>query len=90
MRKMGFLVFLTLLVAGCGKKTAEPVEMMSLEQVPEAVMKAARDKRPDVKFDTAWKKKEDGRDVYEVRGKTAGGKTIEVELTPSGEVIAVE
>ncbi|HVC98777.1 MAG TPA: PepSY domain-containing protein [Pirellulales bacterium] len=89
MRKIGFLVLL-LIVGGCAKKTPEPSEVVPLEQVPEAVMKAARLELPNARFEMAWKKKEDGRLVYEVRGKTATGKTLEVEVTPDGEVIAVE
>jgi hypothetical protein len=70
----------------------EQPQLLSLDQVPESVMKAAREneKLPDVRFDSAWKAKERGREVYEVRGKTSAGKVFEVEITPAGEVVAVE
>ena len=92
MRVIGFLVALALILGGCGKsrEVPAPVEMVPLDQVPEAVMKTAREKLPDVKFDTAWKKKEDGQEVYEVRGKTSSGKTFEVEVSPDGNVVKVE
>lgn len=79
------------LLAGCAQeeKPKQP-ELLSLEQVPERVMKAAREKLPDVRFDSAWKAKEQGREVYEVRGKTSSGKVFEVEVTPDGEVVGVE
>lgn len=53
-------------------------------------MKAAREKLPEVRFDSAWKAREDGREVYEVRGKTTSGKTLEVEVAPDGTVVRVE
>jgi hypothetical protein len=76
---------------GCAKREKlQPPEMVSLEQVPEPVMKAAREKLPDVRFDSAWKAHEHGQDVYEVRGKTSTGKTFEVEVTPDGKVVGLE
>jgi hypothetical protein len=91
MHKLVFLGLLTLVIVGCGKSPkAVPVEMVPLEQVPETVMKSARERLPDVKFDTAWKNQKNGKQIYEIRGKTAAGKTLEVEVTPEGEVVEVE
>lgn len=79
------------LVTGCAKhEKVEQPELLSLEQVPETVMKAAREKLPDVRFDSAWKAMEHGQEVYEVRGKTSTGKVFEVEVAPDGTVVAVE
>jgi hypothetical protein len=79
------------LVSGCAKpEQPQQPELLSLEQVPEIVMKAARERLPDVRFDSAWKAKEHGQAVYEVRGKTSAGKVFEVEVTPDGTVVAVE
>ena len=76
---------------GCSKgEKPESPQMLSLDQVPEPVMKAAKEKLPDVTFDSAWKAKERGQEVYEVRGKTSAGKVFEVEVTPDGTVVAVE
>jgi hypothetical protein len=86
------LVAVCLCIAcGCskGEKPKSP-EILSLDQVPEAVMKAANEKLPDVKFDSAWKAVERGQEVYEVRGKTSIGKVFEVEVTPDGTVVGVE
>jgi len=79
------------LAFGCAKeeKPQQP-ELVSLEQVPEVVMKAAREKLPNVRFDSAWKAREHGQEVYEVRGKTSEGKVFEVEVTPDGKVVGVE
>lgn len=79
------------LALGCAKQEkVEQPELLTLEQVPEKVMKAAREKLPDVRFDSAWKAKEHGQEVYEVRGKTSNGKVFEVEVAPDGTVVAVE
>lgn len=91
MKVFRLLSLCCVLTFGCAKseQPAQP-EMLSLEEVPEIVMKAAREKLPDVRFDSAWKARERGQDVYEVRGKTSAGKVFEVEVTPDGVVVAVE
>lgn len=82
---------LLLAAAGCGE-ALEPTEMVPLDQVPEAAMKTAQEKLPDVKFDTAWKEheQEDGEEVFEVRGKTANGKTRDIKVTAGGKVLEVD
>jgi hypothetical protein len=50
-------------------------------------MKAAQDKAPDIKFDSALKT---SKGIYEVRGKAKNGKITEVEVSEKGEVVAVE
>ncbi len=61
--------------------------VVPLEQVPNAALKAARARLPDIKFDQAWKLP--GRDAYELRGKTNTGKIREVEVTSSGRILEV-
>jgi hypothetical protein len=53
-------------------------------------MEAARKQLPDLTFDTAYKMKVQGKDAYEIRGKDKRGKIREVELSPTGEVLAIE
>ena len=53
-------------------------------------MEVARKQLPDLTFDTAYKMKIDGKDAYEVRGKDSRGKVREVEVSATGEVIAIE
>lgn len=91
-RFAGPLILTLVLLNGCGKKESprQPVEMVPLDSVPSVVMEAARKKYPDVKFETAWKEKEAGMEVYEIRGRRASGKTEEVEVTPAGEVLEAE
>jgi hypothetical protein len=53
-------------------------------------MEVARKQLPGYTFDTVYKMKIDGKDAYEVRGKDKKGKVREVEVSATGEVIAVE
>ncbi len=74
---------------GCeSRPTADQV--VPLDQVPPALMEIARKQLPDITFDTAYKMKVDGQDAYELRGKNKQGKTREVELSATGEVLEVE
>jgi hypothetical protein len=74
------------LAVGCGgqEKTKTPVP---LEQVPEAVMKVAKEKLPDVKFERAAK---EPNGDYELIGKDKKGKTREIDVSPSGQVTQIE
>jgi hypothetical protein len=88
---MRFLAFAAvLLVVGCGKP-AKPVQTVAMDQVPEVVMKAAtaaaKEKFPDLKFQSVSMKP---NGVYELSGKTKNGKVHDVEVTPAGEVVEVE
>lgn len=82
---------LILVASGCGD-ALEPTEMVPVGKLPDPVLKTAKEKLPDVKFDTAWKEheKEDGEEVFEVRGKTVGGKTRDIKITASGKVLEVD
>ena len=82
------LLLLVLFIAGCGESLGEGrKEIVPLEKVPANVMKAAQDKAPDIKFDSAFKT---SKGIYEVRGKAKNGKITEVEVSEAGEVVAVE
>ena len=84
------LLSLTLLsVVGCGE-VFEKTEMVPIENVPEAVMKVAQEKLPGVKFDTAWTEQDGNKTVYEVRGKSADGKTRDIKVSPEGKVLEVD
>ena len=85
-----FAVGLCLTLGCAARETVEQPELLRLEQVPNNVMQAAREKLPDVRFDSAWKAREHGQEVYEVRGKTPDGKVYEVEVGLDGKVVGVE
>lgn len=88
----GFLIIPSILlpqVSGCGE-SVERTEMVPIEKVPEPVMKVAKEKLPRVTFDTAWTDKEGDKTVYEVRGKSANGKTRGIKVSPYGKVLKVD
>jgi len=87
MRSLILLLAATGLMLGCdGAKPKAGKRVVPTDSVPELVMKAAQARVPDVKFDTVIKA--DG--FYEVRGKGADGKIVEVEVSEAGEVLQVE
>jgi hypothetical protein len=80
-----FVFVLAAAVAGCSE--ASKAQRLAVEDVPENLMTIARDKLPGVAFDQ-FILKSDG--VYEIIGKDDKGKTREIELSPSGEVVEIE
>jgi hypothetical protein len=85
------LLILVLLVSGCSKADHAKNENVPLDKVPHVAMdaaaKAAKEKFPDLKFESAWRKP---TGVYEIVGKTKNGKTHDVEVTDAGEITEVE
>ena len=75
-------------VAQAVRRRATPI--VPIDQVPANVMDVARKQLPGYTLDTAYKMKIDGKDAYEVRGKNKQGKSREVEVSATGEVLAVE
>lgn len=82
---VAFLILVAVFVVGCGE--SERSNNVPLADVPENVMKVAKEKLPDVAFDQAWKTRTGN---YEVRGKTKSGKTRDIQITPSGEVVEID
>jgi hypothetical protein len=81
-------LLLMIVVCGCGEGLGEgKKEPIALDQVPPSVMKAAQQKLPDIKFNSAFKT---SKGIYEVRGKAPNGKIQEVEVNESGEILLVE
>ena len=72
------LLFLVVFICGCNSgDSARQNESVPLDKVPQAAMgaavKAAKEKFPDLKFESAWKKPSG---VYEIVGKTKTGKRM--------------
>ena len=81
-------MLLLLLVLGCGGCSDKPKgENVTLDQVPELVMKGAKEKLPGVKFEQAWKTPNGN---YEVRGKEKSGKVRDVQAKPDGTIVEVD
>jgi hypothetical protein len=83
------VLLLSLFVLGCGERPHSD-ETVPLDKVPPVVIEAARKSLPGYTFDTVYKMKVDGKDAYEVRGKDQRGKVREVEVSTTGEILAVE
>jgi hypothetical protein len=80
------ILALVLGLVGCGGSAAGR-DNIPLEQVPENVMKVAKDNLKDVTFDKAWRKK---NGEYEVSGKDKKGKVREIDIAPDGTVTEIE
>ena len=79
------------LASGCGGGSPpQSDDLVPVDKVPAHIMEVARKQLPGFKFDTVYKMKVDGKDAYEIRGKNAQGKTREVEVSATGEVLEIE
>lgn len=84
------------LAAGCGEHDELPditKQAVKYEDVPEDVRGAATKAIPGIKFSEAWKNLDKSAKLhsYEIRGKNpADGKTREVRVSPSGEILEKE
>jgi uncharacterized membrane protein YkoI len=84
MRHFSFCA-LVCLVVGCGSTSSG--ELIPLDKVPESMLTTAKEKLPEVQFESALKRS-DG--TYEVRGKDKQGKVRDVEFSATGEVLEIE
>ena len=83
-------ILLALLALGCSKAAKPKDQVVPIEQVPQAAVEAAQKRLPDIKFQTAWKKKVGDEDVYELRGKNAQGRVREAEVYADGRIYEIE
>ena len=91
MRRLAFAAAVPIALMGLGCESQPKADqLVPIEQVPGNLMEIARKELPGIRFDTAYKMKVDGKDAYEIRGKNAQGKTREVELSATGEVLEIE
>jgi hypothetical protein len=89
MRRTVLALLLTLAATGCEHEPTSD-QIVPIESVPPNVLEVARKQLPGLTFDTAYKMKIEGKDAYEVRGKDKRGKIREVEVSATGEVLAIE
>jgi hypothetical protein len=71
---------------GCGDGGSKGV-VVPLDQVPEPMLKVAREKLPQDQFDHA-RKLPNGN--YEIRGQTKNGKVREIEFDAAGKIVEIE
>ncbi|MDX2038417.1 MAG: hypothetical protein SFX72_17350 [Isosphaeraceae bacterium] len=83
---------LAVALAGCGGEPEHELyeDNVPLDQLPPAVLEAAKKQLPNVKFKDAWKEKVDGKDAYEVRGSEPTGKNRDVKISAEGKVLEVD
>ena len=79
---------LALLLAGCAQSTApEHDVVVTKEQIPAVVMKTVRERFPNFKFSSAYQLE---RGIYEIRVQDKQGRTHEIEVGPTGEVVEID
>ncbi|AMU92935.1 hypothetical protein ATM17_40370 (plasmid) [Sphingopyxis macrogoltabida] len=61
-----------------------------LGQVPQAAMNAARAQLASISKAEQVTRKADGSTLYEIKGKNNDGKTVELFVTPEGQVLGRE
>jgi hypothetical protein len=84
---MRYAMMLLVLMVSVGCSSEKKKETVPLDQVPETVMKVAKEKLPDVKFERAFK---EPNGDYELIGKDKKGKVSEIDISPSGKVTQIE
>jgi uncharacterized membrane protein YkoI len=90
MRKNHVLGMMLVFALGCASSPPASDEIVPIDEVPANVMDVARKQLPGYTFDKVYKMKVDGKVAYEVQGKDKRGKVREVEVSATGEVLAVE
>ncbi len=90
--RRSLLMTLLLALPACG--SPEPIakvpDSIALDKIPAEILAEARNQLPGVEFEQAWIEQEDGKTAYEIRGRDDQGKTREVKLSATGELIEIE
>jgi hypothetical protein len=93
MRRRWAIAALAAAIGGCGgdgDDVAEIKKALPMDQVPAAVLKAAREAEPGLTFYAAYAGKYQGKDSIELKGRSKSGKITELEITPDGKVLGTE
>ncbi|HMB07643.1 MAG TPA: hypothetical protein VKP69_28415 [Isosphaeraceae bacterium] len=87
--RCGFVLAVGLagLITSAALGQQEKEQRIDLAKVPATVKKAADMAAPGVTWHHASK---EAKTIYELTGKNAHGREVEVEVTPEGEVIEIE
>jgi uncharacterized membrane protein YkoI len=85
---LGVAVGLTCLLSATVSIADE--ESVDLAKVPPAVLKAAEKAVPGGKLTKAAKETENGKTIYEIAGKDAKGRDVDVSVTAEAVVLEVE
>jgi hypothetical protein len=94
MRRWAAILALALLTLGCGDGDDDEAftgkKPIPMDQVPAAVLKAAKEAAPELTFYAAFKDQFNGQESIELKGKTKNGKIKEVEVSPDGKLLGIE
>jgi hypothetical protein len=94
MQRMYAVTVALAVVSGCGGDDDDGPGFsktpLAMDQVPAAVLKAAKTVAPDLTFYAAYKDKFQGQDSIELKGKTKSGKIKEIEVSLDGKVLGTE
>ncbi len=94
MKRLMLAAVLASAVYGCGDDDDDDVGKIKtaipMDQVPAAVLKAAKDAAPDLTFYAAYDDTFKGQKSIELKGKTKTGKIKELEISPDGKVLGFE
>jgi hypothetical protein len=83
-------VLLSLLfVCGC-EKSPDRLEPVPFDKLPPGSMEAAAKALPGVKFERARKAHYNDKETFEIIGKEKNGKTREVEVSTTGQIVEIE
>lgn len=89
MNRAWIVAGLMTVVVGC-TSAPESDEIIPIEQVPAPILDVARRELPGYTLDTVYQMKVEGKVAYEIKGKDKRGKVREVEISSTGEVLAIE
>jgi hypothetical protein len=94
MRRFLAMIALLAAVSGCGgdddDDVAEVKKPLPLDQVPPAIMKAAKEAAPNLTFFAAYEGTYQGKPSIEVKGRTKSGQIKELEISPDGKILGTE
>jgi len=83
------LALLCLSAPGCGGAAVEQ-QAVPLDALPAGSLEAAKKRLPGYTFERARKSTYEGKAAFEIIGKNKRGKTREVEVSETGEILEVE
>jgi uncharacterized membrane protein YkoI len=86
---LALCVFVGVAAGVAARADDDKEEKVPLDKVPEAVLKAVKEKFKDAELVSAQTEKEDGKLIYEINLKDKG-QSVDVSLTADGKIVSIE